>query len=58
MVRRAGRPMKGANGFLQYRHTIRAARTSSLPFIRWRSTGLNITRPEHLAALLYVAPAR
>ena len=56
-VRRAGK-VKGPNGFNQYRHVIKVAAPSKLPWRRWRTVGQNITRPEHLSAQLAVLDAR
>lgn len=52
LVRRARRPISGPGGFQQWRHTVRVALPSRLPWRRWRAIGQNITRAEHLAAYL------
>lgn len=56
-VRRAG-AIRGSGGFSQYRHTIRVAVPSHLPWRRWRAVGPNITRPEHLSAHLSLLESR
>lgn len=57
IIRRAGK-VKGPNGHSQYRHVIRVALPSQMPWRRWRPSGPNITRPEHLSAHLGTLDAR
>jgi hypothetical protein len=52
------RPLHGPGGFTQYRHSIRVALPSRMPWRRWRVVGPVITRPEHLSANLAVIEAR